>query len=238
MERIRADLLRRARNEQQREGDLEQNSQGTMPMPSTVHLRREEPPAAQTPAPRNIFARFPVLPQSFTQRHASGEVPKSPEQPPTRPLTLASSRYSEHGNPPSSLPSPVPMAHLQPQRPSPPAAAAMPITTTQQQHSGEDLGYGSNPPLQPATPALTPERRQPSETDNNEENASSTKPHPKHFMFCFPWVKSRRVRSQILTCFVSGMFLATLLAVCKFQSPTIFLLPMTRKLTAMGSSSC
>lgn len=36
---------------------------------------------------------------------------------------------------------------------------------------------------------------------------------PRNFLFCFPWVKSRKVRSQILTCFVSGMFLASLLAV-------------------------
>ncbi|KAK3682915.1 hypothetical protein B0T22DRAFT_297104 [Podospora appendiculata] len=36
---------------------------------------------------------------------------------------------------------------------------------------------------------------------------------PKHFMFCFPWVKSRRVRTQILRCFVSGLLLALLLSV-------------------------
>ncbi|KAK4120072.1 hypothetical protein N657DRAFT_580447, partial [Parathielavia appendiculata] len=36
---------------------------------------------------------------------------------------------------------------------------------------------------------------------------------PKHFLFCFPWVKSRRIRSQILRCFVSGTFLALTLAI-------------------------
>ncbi|KAK3332724.1 hypothetical protein B0T19DRAFT_398466 [Cercophora scortea] len=36
---------------------------------------------------------------------------------------------------------------------------------------------------------------------------------PKHFMFCFPWIKSRRVRTQILRCFVSGLLLALLLSV-------------------------
>lgn len=39
-------------------------------------------------------------------------------------------------------------------------------------------------------------------------------PPPKNFLFCFPWIKSRRVRSQILKCFVSGMFLASILTVC------------------------
>ncbi|KAL7623524.1 hypothetical protein AAE478_007207 [Parahypoxylon ruwenzoriense] len=36
---------------------------------------------------------------------------------------------------------------------------------------------------------------------------------PKRFLFCFPWVKSRRIRSQILRCFVSGIFLIFMLAV-------------------------
>jgi hypothetical protein len=38
---------------------------------------------------------------------------------------------------------------------------------------------------------------------------------PKRFLFCFPWIASRRIRSQILRCFVSGMFLVLLLSVCK-----------------------
>ncbi|KAK7995337.1 hypothetical protein PG990_014110, partial [Apiospora arundinis] len=36
---------------------------------------------------------------------------------------------------------------------------------------------------------------------------------PKRFLYCFPWVKSRRVRNQILRCFVSGMLLISSLAV-------------------------
>lgn len=49
--------------------------------------------------------------------------------------------------------------------------------------------------------------------DGDEEG--SERPHPKHFLFCFPWIKSRKVRSQILQCFVSGSFLVLLLTVCK-----------------------
>jgi hypothetical protein len=37
---------------------------------------------------------------------------------------------------------------------------------------------------------------------------------PKNFLFCFPWVKSRRARALILRCFVSGTFLISMLAVC------------------------
>ncbi|TPX08082.1 uncharacterized protein E0L32_010282 [Thyridium curvatum] len=36
---------------------------------------------------------------------------------------------------------------------------------------------------------------------------------PKHFLFCFPWIKSKRIRTNILRCFVSGIFLALLLTV-------------------------
>ncbi|KAI1136233.1 hypothetical protein F5Y05DRAFT_114985 [Hypoxylon sp. FL0543] len=36
---------------------------------------------------------------------------------------------------------------------------------------------------------------------------------PKRFLFCFPWVRSRRIRSLILRCFVSGIFLLFMLAV-------------------------
>ncbi|KAK2043222.1 hypothetical protein LZ31DRAFT_468696 [Colletotrichum somersetense] len=35
--------------------------------------------------------------------------------------------------------------------------------------------------------------------------------HPKRFLLCIPWPKSRRMRSQILRCFISGFFLTLLL---------------------------
>ncbi|KAI0376180.1 hypothetical protein F5Y04DRAFT_286159 [Hypomontagnella monticulosa] len=43
---------------------------------------------------------------------------------------------------------------------------------------------------------------------------------PKRFLFCFPWVKSRRIRSHILRCFVSGIFLMLMLAVYLVLSMT------------------
>ncbi|KAJ4396231.1 hypothetical protein N0V93_000450 [Gnomoniopsis smithogilvyi] len=54
--------------------------------------------------------------------------------------------------------------------------------------------------------------------DGDEEG--SERPHPKHFLFCFPWIKSRKVRSQILQCFVSGSFLVLLLTVYLALSAT------------------
>ncbi|KAK4205501.1 hypothetical protein QBC40DRAFT_320375 [Triangularia verruculosa] len=51
-------------------------------------------------------------------------------------------------------------------------------------------------------------------TGNTTTSSSgSGRPPPKNFLFCFPWIKSRRVRTQILRCFVSGLFLVLMLAV-------------------------
>ncbi|KAH6842249.1 hypothetical protein B0I37DRAFT_194577 [Chaetomium sp. MPI-CAGE-AT-0009] len=67
------------------------------------------------------------------------------------------------------------------------------------------------------------ERRRGTEGSRSEGSSSSSsssrssrtrdRPPPKNFLFCFPWIKSRRVRSQILRCFVSGMFLALTLSI-------------------------
>ncbi|KAL8388289.1 hypothetical protein RB595_009335 [Gaeumannomyces hyphopodioides] len=45
------------------------------------------------------------------------------------------------------------------------------------------------------------------------EQEQEQRPTPTHFLFCFPWVKSKRIRSQILKCFVSGIFLIMLLTI-------------------------
>lgn len=50
---------------------------------------------------------------------------------------------------------------------------------------------------------------------SRSRSSRDSKRPPRTFLFCFPWVKSRRIRSHILRCFVSGMFLALTLAICK-----------------------
>ncbi|KAL2178430.1 uncharacterized protein P884DRAFT_127168 [Thermothelomyces heterothallicus CBS 202.75] len=54
-----------------------------------------------------------------------------------------------------------------------------------------------------------------SPSSSRGSRSSGRRPPPKHFLFCFPWIKSRRVRSQILRCFVSGTFLALTLSICE-----------------------
>lgn len=43
----------------------------------------------------------------------------------------------------------------------------------------------------------------------------------RKFLYCFPWVQSRTMRSNILRCFVSGLFLVILLSVCKCTVPPL-----------------
>ncbi|EJT72884.1 hypothetical protein GGTG_09735 [Gaeumannomyces tritici R3-111a-1] len=45
------------------------------------------------------------------------------------------------------------------------------------------------------------------------EQEQGQRPTPKYFLFCFPWIQSKRIRNQILKCFVSGIFLIMLLTV-------------------------
>ncbi|KAK1971425.1 hypothetical protein LY78DRAFT_699287 [Colletotrichum sublineola] len=46
---------------------------------------------------------------------------------------------------------------------------------------------------------------------HRRQHANRDEGHPKRFL-CIPWPKSRRMRSQILRCFISGFFLILLLA--------------------------
>lgn len=221
MERLRADLLRRARNDRSRVDDVEQQNRDHTEMTRTENRDTAEEPTGETLRSRGIFSRLPPFPRPLTRRNVhNDEGPKSPE-PPLRPLTLASSRYGEPGNPPSSLPSPIPMTHLSSQGPLPPEPVAMPAIQAQHPGSYSNFGYGTDPRQQPVIVAEYPSESQQQSQAQSSDVQGSRKPPPKRFMFCFPWVKSRRVRSQILTCFVSGLFLAILLAVCKFDPAVI-----------------
>lgn len=56
--------------------------------------------------------------------------------------------------------------------------------------------------------------------EHRRHGSSGQRRHNKQnrrFLFCFPWVQSRSMRSNILRCFVSGLFLVILLSVCKYN---------------------
>ncbi|KAJ4247164.1 hypothetical protein NW762_013303 [Fusarium torreyae] len=51
------------------------------------------------------------------------------------------------------------------------------------------------------------------ERDHHRARRSREQRHPNHFLFCLPWVRSRRMRAQILRCLTSGLFLIVLVTV-------------------------
>lgn len=55
-----------------------------------------------------------------------------------------------------------------------------------------------------------------SEASSGRSSASrGTQSHPKRFLFCIPWIRSARIRAQILRVLVSGLCLSMVTAVCK-----------------------
>lgn len=66
------------------------------------------------------------------------------------------------------------------------------------------------------------------------DNRGRKRQPPKRFLFCFPWVKSRRMRSQILLGFVSGLFLICMLAVCTYRKPQLSIDLLLRRITDLG----
>lgn len=57
---------------------------------------------------------------------------------------------------------------------------------------------------------------------------SRRKKPPQRFLGCFPWVKSREMRTHIVRCFVCGLFLVCLLSVCELLPTSRFTLFLHR----------
>ncbi|UNI15488.1 hypothetical protein JDV02_002017 [Purpureocillium takamizusanense] len=217
MERLRADLLRRARRDGPDAG---------REMTDVAEATRE-PRAASRSDDQRSRSRLPTLGtlRVFGRGHGSGvaETPKSPdsESNPIMPIynyagdaTVAPRPPHHLARPPTSPAPLLPQSHM----PLPPEPVAIsPVGTSPR---------SPTPPIQMtgAFPVPDSTAHGPTEsasgvsstsgggTDTSDDDESG-RPHPKRFLFCFPWVKSRRMRSQILTCFVSGMFLVMLLAI-------------------------
>ncbi|KAI1751336.1 hypothetical protein F4782DRAFT_191888 [Xylaria castorea] len=60
---------------------------------------------------------------------------------------------------------------------------------------------------------LAEEGRRRQRDNSGSSRRRQRKEPPKRFLFCFPWVKSRRARLLVLRCFVSGIFLITMLTI-------------------------
>lgn len=209
MDRLRADLIRRARLE--RAADEEQ---------AIPAREMEEHPQARTSRfPLGLFRRQepPV-----TDRHVADSQVASPKSPDFNPRTLglpprrvdlpnlAGTQGDDLSRPQVVAASPPQPARTMPVPPRPVAAVS---------------SQSSTPVIDAPDPAdvhlaqlAEDGRRRRRRRDRGTRTSSSRKQKkktPKRFLFCCPWVKSQRMRICILRCFVSGMFLCSLLAVCK-----------------------
>lgn len=186
----------------------------------------------QSPRSRRFLIRRPNLPMLFTSRtcveersqradseSSEDDGPKTPRidlgLPSTR-LYLPHLRRTSDGASPSQIeqqPEPVnqlPVSQIRLER-SPTISEPVPS------HGGDNPG-GSGMARSRFRGADPGETHLADVVDRRQRRRHGTRRHerdqrPKRFLFCFPWVKSRRIRSHILRCFVSGVFLMLMLAV-------------------------
>ncbi|GAP83253.1 hypothetical protein SAMD00023353_0402730 [Rosellinia necatrix] len=125
----------------------------------------------------------------------------------------------EDGIPDSQAPSQPPRARTRTQR-FPVLARPLAARTSggeTERHVRRSIFNGSSPAeLHLANTAESGRQQRQAHHSRDRSGSSRTarrKEPPKKFLFCFPWVRSRRARSLILRCFVSGVFLISMLTV-------------------------
>ncbi|KEY68246.1 hypothetical protein S7711_04777 [Stachybotrys chartarum IBT 7711] len=225
MDRIREDLIRRARMERNRyvqENPSELPSQVQLTQsPAVQDVRREQR--------WSFFGGFSALPRLLVHRtrspraqtndEADIESPKTPDfrlATPNLPsarlhLPILSSTRTPRPSRPASLTS-----QREPPLPASPLSASTPPPPSPERPNNPAFNRFFGFERFPKRWRHGAHRERRSETDGGERGPSQTggvRRKPKRFLFCFPWVKSRRARSHMLQCFVSGMFLGLLLAV-------------------------
>lgn len=230
MDFIRTNVLRRAQSSEGQTQDIEQQRHPEMGEQRSSRLRR-------------FSISRPPLPTLFTGRSRTGgqdqrtdgdgledDSPKTPRfhlglpnMPSTRLHLLSLTRTWTRG-------SSGPISPTQTERlPEPPTRPALSRTQTERipvisepapsygidNSRGSDMGrsryQGADPGETHLADAVDRRRRRRHHRSRRHEHNE----RPKRFLFCFPWIKSRRIRSQILRCFVAGIFLLTMLAVCE-----------------------
>lgn len=214
MERIRADLLRRARMERQGDDIQLEDAQSTC---QNATQEADDSQASRRPFISRLFNRRPR-----GQDEEAGGGAKTAD-------SLFRSFYfpsrNHRPNPPDSNPTPggpstpaqtvdsIPSQSNESSLPATPAPVAIATWRTISQSNGR---RSRRTPLDPAEVLLAEFAADVRERRRARQQGTSRRKHPRRFLCCFPWIKSRRIRAQILRCFVSGLFLVLLLCICKF----------------------
>ncbi|KAI1800011.1 hypothetical protein F4811DRAFT_59933 [Daldinia bambusicola] len=204
--------------------------------PQTQDLERGRPETGEQSGPRT--RRFPIsrpsLPAIFTNRPRTGvqnqrtgdgtaedDSPKTPHHDsgfPHAPFTHLRVPHSAQAGTersPSLISSQasVPTSQLYPHRTQVERFSTVPEprpTHMSDNRRGANMGRSQ---FRGADPGETHLADQVGRARQNRSRRQRRNERPRRFLFCFPWVKSRRIRSQILRCFVSGLFLMAMLTV-------------------------
>ncbi|KAI1204268.1 uncharacterized protein F4807DRAFT_465839 [Annulohypoxylon truncatum] len=227
MDYVRTNVLRRAQSSEGRAQDPE-------------HQRRPEMDEQRGSRTRRFSISRPPLPALFTSRsraerqdggnqRTEGDIPEddSPKTPrfnlglPNLPSTrlhlpnLTRTWTRGSSGPASRSQTPQPPSESAPQTPLPRIQVDGPPTVSEPPpaHEGPDMGRsrfrGADPGETHLVDMVDRGRRRRGGQSRRHEPGERL----KRFLFCFPWIKSRRMRSYILRCFVSGIFLILMLAV-------------------------
>ncbi|KAI1389339.1 uncharacterized protein F4822DRAFT_427691 [Hypoxylon trugodes] len=230
MDFIRANVLRRGQtsdgqaqaSQQQRQVEM-----GEQPNSRTRRFSISRPPMPSLSMGRS---RTNEQPQRTDGDRSEDDSPKTPRFNLGLPNMPSTRLHVPNLNRPPTRDSPGPMSPDRAERPSEPASQPIPRIQTEQvppisepppshgngSSEGGDAGRSRFRGADPGETHLADlvhrgrrHRRNPQSRRHEPEQDG----RPKRFLFCFPWVRSRRIRSQILRCFVSGILLIIMLAV-------------------------
>ncbi|KAG9249785.1 uncharacterized protein F5Z01DRAFT_466518 [Emericellopsis atlantica] len=251
MERLREDLLRRARQEQEVELEEGHQRQPT-PMSSAEESRpdlwcrfndwrrmgrragqqtsdqaEDAVEVAGSPKPTARSVGFQAL---QTSRSALPRLAQLWSRQPPHTATQTTPRVDDR--PSQAEPSGPPEALAQmPTPPEPVMRAARERTTSSEYAAAErpdSIGQPGNEEEQEARRRRREKRRRRRGLGGNPRKQKHSAGRSRRFLGCFPRVKSRQMRAYIVRCFVSGLFLVLLL--------TIYLSLSVSNSISMGSS--
>ncbi|KAI1655519.1 hypothetical protein F4813DRAFT_161497 [Daldinia decipiens] len=222
MDYLRSNVLRRGQSSDAQTQDLEQQGQPEMGEQSGSHARRFPVGRPSLPTLFTNRLRTGGQSQSAGDGRAEDDSPKTPRPDPGFPNTSSThlrvpnlTRTEEYSRPTSGR-TETPSAPTSQSHPPPTQTERLPIVSEPRpsytRSSHRDVDTGRSQP-RGADPGETRLVDQVDRTRRNRSRRQRQHARPEKFLFCFPWVKSRRIRSQILRCFVSGLFLMLMLSI-------------------------
>lgn len=207
MERLRADLIRRARIERYGEIYAQQTPELLPPAPPRrpfprLFRRNQQPPSARELYRIDIESpKSPEIDQGVNSSSRGFQFPNF-----ARPWTA---RSQDPRNRPETL-----SEMTQFNRPfTAPSSTTAPARVHQRPLRERDANNNSND-SQASAGTEASRRSQRRSGDHRVDQPHRCARHTKRFMLCLPWIRSRKVRKQVIACFVSGLILILLIAVC------------------------